>query len=153
MSHAGTVLLAELVDRIGLTAALSEVTDGLRERRGGHDPGPVLVDVAVAIADGAVTISDVQTLADQQGLTDRPAARRPRRPAAMTALEVRHADGVEGHLAGPGATVVRPGQRQPWQVVAVTADTLRLRTWPGTSWRSPGAACDPTRWTRPSVGA
>jgi len=27
--------------------------------------------------------------------------------------------------------VVRPGRRQPWQVVAVTADTLRLRdlTW------------------------
>ena len=68
VSHAGTVLLAELADRIGLTAALSEATDGLRERRAGHDPGRVLVDVAVAIADGAVAISDVQTLADQQGL-------------------------------------------------------------------------------------
>jgi len=68
VSHAGTVLLAELADRIGLTAALSEATDGLRQRRAGHDPGRVLVDVAVAIADGAVTISDVQTLADQQGL-------------------------------------------------------------------------------------
>jgi len=68
VSHAGTVLLAELADRIGLTAALSEATDGLRERRAGHDPGRVLVDVAVAIADGAVTISDVQALADQQGL-------------------------------------------------------------------------------------
>jgi hypothetical protein len=60
------VLLAELADRIGLTAAQSEVTDGLRERRAGHGPGRVLVDVAVAIADGAVTISDLQTLADQQ---------------------------------------------------------------------------------------
>ncbi len=68
VSHAGTVLLAELADRIGLTAALSEATDSLRERRAGHHPGRVLVDVAVAIADGAVTISDVQTLADQQGL-------------------------------------------------------------------------------------
>ena len=68
VSHAGTVLLAELADRIGLTAALSEATDGLRERRAGHDPGRVLVDVAVAIADGAVTITDVQSLADQEGL-------------------------------------------------------------------------------------
>ncbi len=68
VSHAGTVLLAELADRIGLTAALSEATAGLRSRRSGHDPGRVLVDVAVAIADGAVTISDVQALADQQGL-------------------------------------------------------------------------------------
>ncbi len=68
VSHAGTVLLAELADRIGLTALLSEATHGLRERRAGHDPGRVLVDVAVAIADGAVTISDVQSLADQEGL-------------------------------------------------------------------------------------
>lgn len=68
VSHAGTVLLAELADRIGLTAALGEATDALRERCAGHDPGRVLVDVAVAIADGAVTISDVQALADQQGL-------------------------------------------------------------------------------------
>ncbi len=68
VSHAGTVLLAELADRIGLTAALSEVTDGLRCRRSGHDPGRVLVDVAVAIADGARTMSDVQVLADHEGL-------------------------------------------------------------------------------------
>jgi hypothetical protein len=68
VSHAGTVLLAELADRIGLTAALNEATDGLRERRAGHDSGRMLVDVAVTIADGAVTISDVQTLADQQDL-------------------------------------------------------------------------------------
>ena len=68
VSHAGTVLLAELADRMGLTATLSEATDSLRERRAGHHPGQVLVDVAVAIADGAVTISDVQALADQQGL-------------------------------------------------------------------------------------
>ena len=70
VSHAGTVLLGELADRIGLTAALSEATDGLRQRRAGHDPGRVLVDVAVAvaIADGTMTISDVQALADQHGL-------------------------------------------------------------------------------------
>jgi hypothetical protein len=68
VSHAGTVLLAELADRIGLSAALGEATDSLQQRRAGHHPGRVLVDVAVAIADGAVTISDVQSLADQQGL-------------------------------------------------------------------------------------
>ncbi len=31
----------------------------------------------------------------------------------------------------PGATVVRAGRGQPWQVVAVTADTLRLRDLAG----------------------
>ena len=63
VSHAGTVLLSELADRVGLTGALSEALHGLRRRRSGHDPGRVLVDVAVAIADGAETISDVQALA------------------------------------------------------------------------------------------
>jgi len=47
VSHAGTVLLAELADRIGLTAGLRQATDGLRERGAGHDPGRVLVDVPV----------------------------------------------------------------------------------------------------------
>ena len=42
VSHAGTVLLAELAERIGLTALLSEATHGLRQRRSGHDPGRVL---------------------------------------------------------------------------------------------------------------
>ncbi len=51
--------------------------------------------------------------------------------AATTALEVRHAVGVEGHLPVPGATVVRPGRRQPWQVVAVAVDKLRLRDLAG----------------------
>ncbi len=64
VSHAGTVLLSEMADRVGLTAAFSEVLHPLRQRRSGHDPGRVLVDVAVAIADGAETISDVQALAD-----------------------------------------------------------------------------------------
>jgi len=38
---------------------------------------------------------------------------------------------VEGHLPAPGATVVRSAWRQPWQVVAVSADTLRLRDLTG----------------------
>ncbi len=65
VSHVGTALLSEVADRVGLTAACSDALDGLRQRRSGHDPGRVLVDVAVAIADGAETITDVQALRDQ----------------------------------------------------------------------------------------
>lgn len=68
VSHAGTALPAEVADRIGLTAAFSAALDALRQRRCGHGPGRVLVNVAVAIADGAETISDVQALADQSVL-------------------------------------------------------------------------------------
>ncbi len=60
MSHAGAALLSEVADRVELTAAFGEATGRLRVRRSGHDPGRVLVDVAVAIADGAETITDVQ---------------------------------------------------------------------------------------------
>jgi len=94
VSHAGTVLLSELADRIGLTAALSEATDSLRERRAGHDPGRVLVDVAVAIADGARTISDVQTLADQQGLHG------PVGSVASTATIWRVLNGIDAGMLG-----------------------------------------------------
>ncbi len=51
--------------------------------------------------------------------------------ATASALEVRHAVGVDGHLPVPGATVVRPGRGQPWQVVALAVDTLQLRDLAG----------------------
>jgi hypothetical protein len=38
--------------------------DGVRWPRSRHDPGRILVDLAVAIADGAETISDIAVLAD-----------------------------------------------------------------------------------------
>ena len=94
VSHAGTVLLGELADRIGLTGLLSEATGGLRVRRSGHDPGRVLVDVAVAIADRATTISDVQALADQVDL------HRPAGSVASTATIWRVLAGIDpGMLA------------------------------------------------------
>ena len=68
VSHAGTVLLGELADRTGLTAGFADAASGLRQRRAGHDPGRVLVDLAVAVADGAETITDLQVLADQPDL-------------------------------------------------------------------------------------
>jgi hypothetical protein len=68
VSHAGSRLLADVADRTTLTAELSEAVVGLRKRRARHDPGRVLVDMAVAVADGARTISDVAVLADQAAL-------------------------------------------------------------------------------------
>jgi DDE family transposase len=65
VSHAGSRLLADIADRTTLTEQLSLALDGLRKPRARHDPGRVLVDMAVAVADGATTISDVAVLADQ----------------------------------------------------------------------------------------
>jgi hypothetical protein len=67
VSHAGSRLLADLADRTTLTGELGAALSGLRGRAR-HDPGRVLVDLAVAIADGAEAISDISVLADQPGL-------------------------------------------------------------------------------------
>jgi hypothetical protein len=68
VSHAGAFLLTELADRMGLTAALSEAMAPTRERRSAHDPGVVLRDLCVAIADGGDCVSDLGVLRGQEAL-------------------------------------------------------------------------------------
>lgn len=68
VSHAGSRLLADLADRSSLTGELSDALALLRRLRARHDPGRVLVDLAVAIADGGECISDIAVLGDQVGL-------------------------------------------------------------------------------------
>jgi hypothetical protein len=63
-SHAGSRLLADLADVTGLVAGFGEALCGLRQRRSVHDPGRVLVDVAVMLADGGDAISDLSVLRD-----------------------------------------------------------------------------------------
>ena len=68
VSHAGARLLADLADRSTLTGWLSTVLAGLAAPQTAHDPGRVLADLAVAIADGGECISDIAVLADQPAL-------------------------------------------------------------------------------------
>jgi hypothetical protein len=68
ISHAGALLLAELSDRVGLTAALSEAMAPTRERRSAHARGAVLRDLIVAIADGGDCVTDLGVLRDQEAL-------------------------------------------------------------------------------------
>lgn len=67
-SHVGSRLVADLCDTLGLTAGLSEAMAPTKQRRRGHDRGRVLADLAVSIADGAETISDLAVLRDQPDL-------------------------------------------------------------------------------------
>jgi hypothetical protein len=65
VNHAGAALLAETADRLGLTRALAAELARLRRRRAGHDPGRVIRDLAVMLADGGDALCDLRGLRDQ----------------------------------------------------------------------------------------
>ena len=67
-THAGTLLLAEVADRSGLSAALSAAMAHTRSRRSGHDPGRVLVQLAVMLASGGDCVADLAALRHQPEL-------------------------------------------------------------------------------------
>src|SRR5512132_3679046 len=68
VSHAGAALLVELSDRVGLTGELSGALAPTRERRSAHDPGRVLRDVAVMLADGGDCVTDMAAYRGQERL-------------------------------------------------------------------------------------
>jgi hypothetical protein len=68
VSHAGTALLSQVADKLGLTRALSKGLAGLKQRRRGHDPGRVIRDLAVMLADGGECVADLGAIRDQDAL-------------------------------------------------------------------------------------
>lgn len=68
VSRSGTALAAELAGRLGVAEVLSETLGHLHRRRPTHDPGRVLVDLAVMLIDGGECVSDLGALADQPAL-------------------------------------------------------------------------------------
>src|SRR3970282_1830729 len=67
-SRAGTALVVALRDRLGVTDGLSRALVGRRERRSRHDPGRVLRDLALMLADGGDCLADLRSLRDQETL-------------------------------------------------------------------------------------
>jgi Transposase DDE domain group 1 len=68
VSHAGSALLAQVADKLGLTRMLSVRLAALKQRQRGHDPGRVIRDLAVMLADGGECVSDLGAVRDQQAL-------------------------------------------------------------------------------------
>ena len=100
VSHAGTALVAEVAEKVGLTAALSLGLAGVKQRRRGHDPGRVLRDLAVMLVDGGECVSDLGVVREQDALfgavaSDSTAFRMIDRvastPGLLDALRVAHA--------------------------------------------------------------
>jgi hypothetical protein len=106
VAHAGARLLCDLADGVGLTEGLSEAMAPTKQRRRGHDRGQVLVDLAVAIADGATSISDLRVLANQPSLFGE---------VASTASSVRHVVAVDAAALARIAEARRDARRVAWE--------------------------------------
>ncbi len=68
MALVGARVLGDLAERVGLVAGLSAALAPLKQRRRGHDRGQVVTQLAVAMADGATTLSDLAVLRHQPDL-------------------------------------------------------------------------------------
>ncbi|WP_326763658.1 IS1380 family transposase (plasmid) [Streptomyces sp. NBC_01591] len=68
VSQAGGVLLAETVRKTGLDTAISAALAPWRKPRAVHDPGKILLDLALAVALGGDCLSDVAVLRAEPAL-------------------------------------------------------------------------------------
>ena len=109
VAHAGARLLCDLADELGLAEALSEAMAPTKSRRRGWDRGRVLVDLAVAIADGAKTISDLRVLRNQPGLFGEVASL----PTTWRTLEA-----IDDAALGRIATARAEARRAAWEAGA-----------------------------------
>jgi len=106
VAHAGARLLCDLAEGVGLTAGLSAAMAPTKQRRRGHDRGQVLVDLAVAIADGATSISDLRVLANQPSLFGE---------VASTATAWRTLEAVDDAALARIAEARRDARRAAWE--------------------------------------
>lgn len=95
VGHAGSLLIAELADRVGLTEALSAAMAHTRRRRSAHDPGVVLAHLVVSLADGGDCLADIAVLRNQPELFGVVASD----PTVFRVLDSIHADGLHNIAA------------------------------------------------------
>src|SRR3954452_2645282 len=102
VSHAGSALLAQVADTLGLTKALSVRLAALKQRRRGHDPGRVVRDLAVMLADGGECVADLGAVRDSQALVGAgPAGAARGVPAALPGARAGRWRGGRGAGAAP----------------------------------------------------
>ncbi|MFZ2482449.1 MAG: transposase, partial [Propioniciclava sp.] len=74
VAQAGGVLLTETIRAAGLDRALSEALVGWRKPLAVHDPGKILLDLAVSLVLGGDALSDVAVLRGEPGVYGRVAS-------------------------------------------------------------------------------
>ncbi len=103
-SRAGTALIAGVTDRVGLTAGLSGALADVRERRSRHEPGRVVRDLALTLADGGDCLADLRALRDQEPLFGEVASD-PTAWRTLVALDERRLEAIRAARAEARARV------------------------------------------------
>jgi hypothetical protein len=115
VGHAGSALLVGAADRIGLTRALSAAMAPTRQRRSAHDPGVVLRDLAVMLADGGDCLSDLGALRDQADLFG---------GVASDSTAFRVIDSIDADCLERLRAAVATARARAWQLGARPAQTV-----------------------------
>ena len=151
VSHVGAALLAEVADRVGLTRELSQALEGVRERRGRHDPGRVIRDLAVMLGDGGDCLSDLRAVRDQEPLFG---------PVASDSTAFRLIDRIaeEPGLLAAVRTARARARERAWELgvrperIVIDIDATLINAWPRTPdlalVRPPWGHCKRPRRTR-----
>lgn len=116
VNHAGARLLADMADATGLTGGLSVAMAPTKSRRRGWDRGDVLVDMAVCLADGGKSFSDLAVLADQPELFG-PVASVPTAWRTLEAVDAAAAQRIAAARADARAAVWAAGADPGFYVI------------------------------------
>lgn len=69
VSQSGAVILIRTAEKTGLTTALSEALSPWRKPTAHHDPGKILLDLALSLALGGDCLADIATLREQPSVS------------------------------------------------------------------------------------
>ncbi|MFE4253474.1 transposase [Streptomyces sp. NPDC056910] len=128
VSQAGAVLLVETVRRCGLDSAMSAALAPWRRARAVHDPGKVLLDVALAVALSVDCLADIGMLRAEPAVFG-PVATDPMVVQEQVRRFSRHSDVSQLRR---GAHVSRPACRStpaPWLDGATGPAGARSEGW------------------------
>ena len=115
VSHAGATLLVETARRSGLAKELSSRLGHWRRPLAVHDPGKIVLDLAVAVALGGDAAADVAVLRAQPGVFGRVAS-----DPTVSRLITMLAGDVDAVLAAVTAARASAPERL-WQLVGAPA--------------------------------
>ena len=102
VAQAGGVLLTETIRAAGLDRGLSEALAGWRKPLAVHDPGKILLDLAVSLALGGDALSDVAVLRGEPGVYG-PVASDPTVSRLIKVLAEDADKGDQGDIGGEAA--------------------------------------------------